>query len=279
MERLLNFAYQYRAFFTFLALELFCAWLIIENNRYQSTKFFNSSNRIAANIIGFSHGVKEYFSLRQINSGLAQENAALRKKLEQRNQSLYTLETRELKDPLIINRFDFVSAKVINNSVDLFKNFITINKGKDAGIAPGMAVVSGDGAVGKVKSVSDHYAVLISLLNIDEQVSSIIKNSGYFGTAQWDGVDFRVIQLRYIPRHVTLHLGDTVVTSGYNAIFPEGILVGIIKEVNLKEEALFYDIKVELAQDFGKLAFVEVIKSNLKQEEDSLERITIGDPK
>src|SRR5258708_38225161 len=128
MERLLNFAYQYRAFFTFLALELFCAWLIIENNRYQSTKFFNSSNRIAANIIGFSPGVKEYFSLRQINSGLAQENAALRKKLEQRNQSLYTLETRELKDPLIINRFDFVSAKVINNSVDLFNNFTTINK-------------------------------------------------------------------------------------------------------------------------------------------------------
>jgi rod shape-determining protein MreC len=279
MERLLNFAYQYRAFFTFLALELFCGWLIIENNQYQSTKFFNSSNRLAANIIGFSHGVKEYFSLRQINSGLAQENASLRKKLEQRNQSLYSLETRELKDPLIINRFDFVSAKVINNSVDLFKNFITINKGKDAGIAPGMAVISGDGAVGKVKSVSDHYSVLISLLNIDEQVSSIIKSSGYFGTAQWDGVDSRIVQLRYIPRHVTLHMGDTVVTSGYNAIFPEGILVGIIKEVNLKEEALFYDIKVELAQDFGKLAFVEVIKSNLKREKDSLEQITIGEPK
>lgn len=279
MERLFNFFYQYRAFFSFLALEVFCAWLIVENNQYQGSKYFNSSNRVAAGINGFSHGVHEYFSLRQINIDLADENTSLRKKLEQRNQSLYSLEMRELKDPLIINRFDFVSAKVMNNSVAMFKNFITINKGKDAGIAPGMAVISANGAVGKVKSVSDHHAVLISLLNIDEQVSSIIKNSGYFGTAQWDGVNPRIIQLRYIPRNVTLRVGDTVVTSGYNAVFPEGILVGVIKEFNLKEEALFYDIKIELAQDFGKLAFVKVVKSNLKQEKDSLERTTIGEPK
>lgn len=279
MERLFNFVYQFRAFFTFLALELFCGWLIVENNQYQSTKFFNSSNRLAAGILGFSHGVREYFSLRQINTELADENAFLRRKLEQRNQSLYSLEIREISDPLIINRFDFVSAKVVNNSTHQFKNFITVNKGSDDGIAPGMAVISAEGAVGKVKSVSDHYAVLISLLNIDEQVSSIIKRSGYFGTAQWAGVDPRTTQLRFIPRHVTVHVGDTVVTSGYNAVFPEGILVGIIQDVNLKEEALFYDIKVKLAQDFGKLAFVEVVKSNLKQEKDSLESITIGEPK
>ena len=279
MERLFNFVYQFRAFFTFLALEIFCSWLIVQNNQYQSTKFFNSSNRLAAGILGFSHNVREYFSLQQINTGLADENASLRKKLYQTNQGLYSLDVHDLKDPLIVNRFDFVSAKVVNNSTDLFKNFITVNRGKDAGISRGMAVISADGAVGKVKSVSDHYSVLISLLNIDEQVSSIIKSSGYFGTTQWDGVDPRMTQLRFIPRHVTVHVGDTVITSGYNAVFPEGILVGIIKEVNLKEEALFYDIKVKLAQDFGKLAYVEVVKSNLKQEKDSLETTTIGEPK
>jgi rod shape-determining protein MreC len=279
MERLLNFVYQYRAFITFLGLQVFCAWLIVENNQYQSTKFFNSSNRLAASIIGFSNGVREYFSLRQINAELADENATLRKKLERRNQSLYSLDVREIKDPAIINSFDYVSAKVVNNSTGLFKNFITINKGKDAGILPGMAVIGGKGAVGKVKSVSGHYAVLISLLNIDEQVSSVIKNSGYFGTAQWDGVDPRMIKLRYIPRHVNPQVSDTVVTSGYNAIFPEGILIGVIKEVNLKEEDLFYDITVELAQNFGKLAFVAVIKSRLKQEKDSLEQTTMSELK
>ena len=279
MERLLNFVYAYRALFTFLALEFFCAWLIVENNQYQSTKFFNSSNRISARIISFSSTVREYLSLRDINTDLAGENADLRKKLEQRNQSLYSFDVRELRDPAIINRFDYVSAKVVNNSTGFTKNFITINKGTDAGIKPGMAVISAKGAVGKVKSVSKHYSVLISLLNIDEQVSSVIKSLGYFGTSQWDGVDPRQVELLYIPRHVKLHTGDTVVTSGYNAVFPEGILVGVIKDVNLKEETPFYDIKVELAQDFGNLTFVEVIKSTLKQEKDSLEQVTIGEPK
>ena len=101
MERLFNFVYQFRAFFTFFALEIFCAWLIVENNQYQSTKFFNSSNRVSANILGFSQGVREYFSLREINTGLATENAALLKKIYQRNQrSLaervgFTLELRD----------------------------------------------------------------------------------------------------------------------------------------------------------------------------------------
>ncbi len=279
MERLLNFVYAYRALFTFLALEFFCAWLIVENNQYQSTKFFNSSNRISARIISFSSTIREYLSLRELNTDLAGENADLRKKLEQRNQSLYSLDVRELRDPAIINRFDYVSAKVVNNSTGFTKNFITINRGTDAGIKPGMAVISAKGAVGKVKSVSKHYSVLISLLNIDEQVSSVIKSLGYFGTSQWDGVDPRQVELLYIPRHVKLHTGDTVVTSGYNAIFPEGVLVGVIKEVNLKEETPFYDIKVELAQDFGNLTFVEVIKSTLKHEKDSLEQVTIGEPK
>src|SRR5258708_14076314 len=86
MQRLLNFFYAYRAFFTFLLIESFCAWLLILNNQYQSTKFFNSSNRLAANIISFSRRAGEYFSLRQINEELSQENAQLRAQLEQLNQ-------------------------------------------------------------------------------------------------------------------------------------------------------------------------------------------------
>ncbi len=175
-------------------------------------------------------------------------------------------------------RYDFVSAKVVNNSIAQFKNYITINRGKDAGIRPGMAVISVFGAIGKVKSVSEHFSVLISMLNIDEQVSSVLKRTGNFGTSQWDGTDPRVVNLLYIPRHVQPVIGDTVVTSGYNGVFPSGILVGIVKDVKLKEEALFYDIRVELAQDFRRLSFVKIVKSNLKNEQDSLETITVGKP-
>jgi rod shape-determining protein MreC len=71
-------------------------------------------------------------------------------------------------------------------------------------------------------------------------------------------------------------VGDTVITSGYNAVFPEGIMVGIIRKANLKEETNFWDIQIELTQDFGRLSFVDVIKSRLKNEKDSLEQATIG---
>ncbi len=272
MDRLLNFVYQYRAFFTFLFLVTLCSWLIVENNQYQSTRYFNSSNRIAANIISFSQGVREYFSLRKINEDLADENAKLRSQLERfaTRDSLFTDTTR---------RFDYISAKVINNSVLMFKNYITVNKGSSDGVKPGMAVISSKGAIGKVKSVSDHYAVLISALNVDDQMSSALKRTGHFGTAQWDGTDPRVINLNYIPRHVKPQVGDTVVTSGYNAVFPPNILVGIVQKVNLREESQFWEIKVELAQDFSRLSFVEIVKSFQKTEQDSLELKTIGEIK
>lgn len=272
MQRLFNFFYEYRTFFAFLLLEAFCAWLLIENNKFQNTKFFNSSNRLAANILGFSQSSREYFSLRQINEELSRENAQYKTLLERRTQNSGIPFVKN--DTLV--RYDFVSAKVINNSVAQFKNYITINQGEDAGIKPGMAAISIAGAVGKVKSVSEHFSVLISILNIDEQVSCVLTRTSSFGTAQWDGVDPRFVNLLYIPRHVQPLEGDTVVTSGYNAVFPAEIIVGIVKEVKLKEEALFYEIRVELAQDFRRLTFVKIVKSKLKSELDSLEKTTIG---
>jgi rod shape-determining protein MreC len=279
MERLLNFVYTYRAFFTFLLLEILCSWLIIQNNQFQSTKYFNSSDRLFARIHATSQNIRDYFSLAEVNYTLAEENAFLRKRLEQRNELIKAMPASAIKDSARIKQYDFVSAKVVNNTTKYYKNFITIDRGEDAGLQPGMAVISAGYAVGKVKTVSKHFSVLISLLNLDEQVSCIIKRTGHFGTAQWDGTDPALINLKYIPRHVMPAVGDSVVTSGYNAVFPAGTYVGKIKEVKLKEEALFYDIKIELAQDFGKLAFVEVIKSNLKKEKDSLEQVTTGELK
>ncbi|GHM99627.1 hypothetical protein WSM22_11170 [Cytophagales bacterium WSM2-2] len=276
MERLFNFLYSYRAFFTFLLLEFFCSWLIVANNQYQSTRYFNTSNSMIARINATSQSIREYFGLTGINRVLSQENAMLRNQLEQRDQLLHVYGLN-VKDSATARRYDYVSAKVINNTTKFYKNFITIDRGEDAGIQPGMAVINSLGVVGKVKSVSTHYAVLISLLNIDEQVSSLIKRSGHFGTVQYEGTDPSSVSLKYIPRHVKLQVGDSIVTSGYNAIFPPGIFIGKIKEFRLPEEAPFYEIKIELGQDFSKLAFVEIIKARLKNERDSLEQATIGE--
>jgi len=269
MQRLLNFILRNRAFFVFLALELICTWLIIKNNTYQGSRFFNSSNAAAAKALGVSQNVNNYLHLKVVNEELASENARLRQLLEQRQSAAET-------DSAIFKRFDFIKARVVNNSVNLFRNFITINKGSKAKVAPGMAVINSNKVIGKVKSVSANFAVVISLLNLDENISATISRTGNFGSVRWDGKNPRYTNLLFIPRHVNPLPGDSVVTSGLNAVFPEKILVGIISRAHLNPDGLFWDIQVELAQDFSKLQHVEVVRSIMKPEIDSLQNIFIS---
>nr|HPH45925.1 rod shape-determining protein MreC [Chryseolinea sp.] len=219
MARLFLFLYANRAFFTFLLLEVFCAWMIVENNRYQGAKFFNSSNRFIAETNNVSQGVREYFQLHEINKALAEENAMLRNQLQKISPSLQPVDSIVTNDSTEVNRFVYISAKVMNNSVGRFTNFITLNKGIDEGVEPDMAVISSSGVVGKVKTVSNHYCVVTSLLNVDVMTSAVLKRTGHYGTIQWDGLNPYTANLKYIPRHVKPVVGDTVVTSGYNAVF------------------------------------------------------------
>ena len=276
MERLIYFIYRFRAFFTFLALELFCAWIIIKNNDYQGAQFFNSSNTAIANLNNFSQGIRSYFLLSDVNTTLSEENASLRYQLEKEHQRRMMLDTLGYKpkvDSALVNRFEFIAAKVVNNQVDRYKNFITISKGEQDGIQPGMAVISSAGIVGKVKVASPHFSVVTSILHIDVMVSAALKRTGHFGTVQWKGLNPDETNLLYIPPHVKPMKGDTIVTSGYNAIFPPGIMVGTITELKLDDEALFYEIKVKLSQDFRKLSYVTVVKSNFRHEQDSIEQV------
>lgn len=269
MQRLFLFFYQYRAFFTFLFLELICAWLIIGNNPYQGARFFNSSNGLVAAMNNVSHGVREYFLLRQVNSTLAEENAQLRSRFEALNQLRYITTSPSIKDSTVMKQFDFVSAKVVSNTVNRFTNFLTINKGSEDGIETGLAVISPLGAVGKVRTVSRHYSVVTSILHVDVQISALLKRTGHFGTIQWDGINPDYVKFKFIPRHVEPVKGDSVFTSGYNAIFPEGVMIGQIEDVHLTDE-LFYDLRVKLSQDFRKLSYVEVVKNSMRNELDSL---------
>lgn len=271
MERLFLFFFENRAFFIFLLLEVISSWLIISSNHYQSAQYFNSSNSLVASINQFSHSVGDYFSLSETNRDLATENARLRSLLDRRSLTSSMSPLAERVDTAITNRYDYVSAKVVNNSVSRFTNFITIDRGSDSGIEEGMAVISHAGAIGKVKATSDHYSVVTSLLNIDVMISAVIERTGHFGTVQWEGDDPLYVSLKYIPRHVLPSMGDTVVTSGYNAIFPPDIVIGIIEDIELNDAAPFYEIRVRLSQDFQKLSYVTVVKSMLRTEQDSVE--------
>lgn len=271
MGRLFLLLFKYRAMLVFVFLEFVCAWMILSNDLFISASAFNSSNRVVAKTIEFSNSVQNYVGLQEVNSELAAENAKLIQELNSLKQSIYDINIIRIEDEAIISQYEFLDAKVINNTTEWLNNFITINRGKFNGIEPGMGVINQYGVVGKVQSVSQHYAVLASLLHNDVMVSSKMKRTGTIGTIHWGGDNPQFVNFEYIPRHISPQVGDTVVTSGYNAVFPEDIPIGVIENFDLKDDKNFYDITVKLQNDYTNLSFLYIIKNKLREEKDSIE--------
>ena len=258
----------------FVALEFFSVWMIVTNHLFLSASFFNSSNAFTANTLELSNSIDEYFKLSEVNKQLLEENANLKEEIKSIQQSIYKLDVARIRDPDIIGQYQYQDAEVINNSIHWANNFITINKGASNGITAGMGVVNQNGVVGKVKAVSEHYSVVASLLHTSLMVSSKVLRTGTICTINWDGKDPRTAQLKFVPRHVNLQVGDTVVTSGYNAVFPKETLIGIISVVTLRDDQNFYDVEVNLANDFSSISFVYVVKNKLLNEQDSVQTVS-----
>ncbi|MES2733865.1 MAG: rod shape-determining protein MreC [Bacteroidota bacterium] len=282
MQQLFQFLYRYRVFFLFILLESVSFWLIVKNNSYQSAAYFNSANYYAAKALGVSNAVTGYLNLQVVNADLATENQRLHTLLAQAQLKQPVMRVAPARidsaiyrpDSAIASRFSFKVAKVINNSTDRFKNFLTIDKGSLDGIRPGMGVISATGVVGKVKACSEHFSTVISLLHTDMMVSSKVKRNGVFGTARWQGTKPDIINLTYVPRHQSVNKGDTILTSDYNSTFTPGIMVGTVVKTQLKPADAYYEIAVALSTNFGNLAYVYVIENKLLDEQQGLENIS-----
>lgn len=270
MLRILQFLYGLRSFLLFILLEMLALWLIISNNSPQGAAFFNSSNAVFGSILKTQSDVSDFLSLAEANEDLLEQNAQLlaRLKVDLEEDSLST----DSMDSSFVAMYEFKSGKVISQTLRYAQNHLTIDKGEAQGIKPGMGVFNHSGIVGRIKSVSKNYAVAISVLNTGLLVSSKIKSSDVYGSINWDGKNSKEVKMLYVPRHVTAQAGDTVVTSGYNAIFPEGIEVGIIKQINPGSDQNYLDITVELSTDFSKINYVYLVENNQIKELDSLYR-------
>jgi rod shape-determining protein MreC len=256
-------------------LEVVCGWLIIKNNTYQGAAFFNSSNAYTAKALKTQREVTDYLHLKEANRQLAEENARLLIQYSQLSLNKQQAPAGYRLDSALAKQFSFIAARVINNTTRYSHNHLTIDKGRLDGIKPGMGVISPEGVIGVVKSCSDHYSTLVSLLHMDMQVSSQLLKNGQIGTAKWTGRDAGKIRLLYIPRHIAVQKGDTVVTSSYNSIFPQGVMVGTIAEARSSGTETFYDMDLNLSVNFNRLSYVYVIENFFKSEQDSLEKATI----
>jgi rod shape-determining protein MreC len=286
MQTLILFLYRIRAFLLFIVLEVVCLWLVFSTQPYQRSAYFNSANQWVGSVMEASSTVEEYLSLREQNTLLAQENARMREALTQfsklEEQQMYNSLSREGTQPgdtvpfigLPPPAYTFIPAKVINQSIRNQQNYLTLDRGAADGLEVDMGVIHASGVVGKIKAVSRHYATVTSILHTEVLSSARINRNNALGSVRWEGQDPSEARLLYIPRHINVQKGDTVSTTGFSGIYPEGTPIGLVKSVGTGSDATYLDIKLELLTTFNQLIWVEVVNTLERAEVDSLEKVT-----
>ena len=264
MHNLLDFLQKYHHWLLFVLLEVISGVMLFRYNSYQGSVWLSSANRVAGQFYEMESGVTSFFSLTRTNEELTLRNFYLERQVDQLRR-LYTDITKdttveERNQLQFLSQYKLIPAKVVSNSINKPDNLMTINKGKADGVEVDMGVACGNGVVGIVYLVSDHYSVVIPALNANSsRISCAIRNRDYFGYLHWTGGDPTIAFVEDIPRHAHFKKGEWVVTSGYSSIFPSGVLVGQIEKVFNSSDGLSYKLQVRLSTDFSCLRDVVVV--------------------
>lgn len=270
MRNLINFFFKYSTWIIFIIYVVVSCILLFNNNPYQHHIYLTSANKVSSSIYNSTSNVTSYFHLKDINedlhhqnSKLEQEVISLRKELQKFHDIIYN---DSMQVTPALSQYKFRIAHVINNSIHRAHNYITIDKGTRDSIKPEMGVVDQNGVVGIVNIVGENTARIISILNPDLRLSCKLKGSDNFGSLVWDGRNPNEAILEELPRHAEANIGDTIITSGYSAVFPEGIPVGIVVAHANENDDNFFALRIKLLTDFSKLGTIRVIENKMKDE-------------
>lgn len=265
MSTIFQFLYKHLHWLVFIVLEIICFVLLFSYNSYQGSIYLSTANSVTARLLSGKSRVNSYFALADDNAVLVEQNARLKERVFELEQML----SAQLQDSMAnaissewISRagYHVTGAKVVDNSINKTNNFITIDKGTAEGLAPDMGVIGTDGAVGVVYKCSEHYSLVLPLLNSKSNLSCKVLNSDYFGFLRWEGGDARYAILHDMPRYAVVNVGDTIVTSGHSSFFPDGIVVGRVEELHPSADGLYVTLRVALSTDFARLHHAFVLR-------------------
>ncbi len=270
MNELFGFIVRHSKWLVFAFFVTISCTLLFNDDPYRRHVFMTSAGRMAATVYKGANNVTSYFDLREINGDLNRRNAELQAEIVRMQETIDRLREQNFTDTLAIDsgvrHFDFIVAHVINNSISHPFNYLTINKGSSDGIKPELGVIDRNGVVDIVSTTGAHSARVISLLNPHFRLSCKIKRSDYFGSLVWDGANPSEALLEELPRHTVFEPGDTIVTSGYSAVFPSGLPVGVIIGADTDRNQNFFTLRVRLLADFTTLGNVQVVINNQAEE-------------
>ena len=270
MRNLIAFFQRFRVFLVFLVLQIIALGSFFSWMSYPRTKFFNTSSVITGGILSWKHEVTKYLTLSDANERLQKDIIALRKEMPESYINIDT-KTSLINDTLYEQAFRYIPATVINSSQQHKNNYFTIDAGRLKGISPKMGVVSSVGVVGIVYDVSDHFAVVKSILTENINFSAYIEGSTAFGILKYLDNDPRRVSLTGISNDITLKRGSLVKTRGSSGYFPKGLTIGKIDVMEPVEGKPLWDIKIRLSQDMRKVHHVFVVENILGEELEKLQ--------
>lgn len=218
-----------------------------------------------------------YFSLKKENEALRHQLNTLLNQLPQNFQSpdtssgIFAQDTIRADSLSQFRKYRYREATVINNSVNLPNNFITLHRGRQQQVEPGMVVIGPSGVVGVVLDVSDNFATVMSMLHRQSRISGRLKKTGEMGRIEWDGENPRLIQMKDIPKGVQVKQGDTILTSQYSD-FPANIMIGTVQKVIPEKSSNNFLLQVRPATDFSKIQNVFVVENIQRNEQEALEK-------
>jgi rod shape-determining protein MreC len=260
----------YGNFLLFLFLEGLSILLLLQFNHRQSEIFNHSWMLLTAGTERQVDELGDYVNLRNEVFKLQGENQALKQALENAKFA-NTVKQDSLPRDSTLQPYAFVAANVISNSITTTTNYLRIDRGSADSVATSMGVISSDGIVGVVRAVTPNYSSVMSLLHRQTRVKAAVGNDGYFGTLRWNGLSPQKMLLEAVPKHATVEPGDTVYTSGYSQLFPPGIIIGTVEEVNLAPGQNFYSISIKLRNDLSRVRYVYVVRNRMREEHKQLE--------
>ncbi len=264
MNNLAQFLYKQLHWIIFVILEVICFVLLFSYNSFQGSVYLSTANRATARLVEGKDKVTSYFGLAEKNKNLVAQNAQLQQRILELEAKASMLHLDSLTQTEALQRiyrtgYHVTSAQVVDKSINKVNNYLTINKGTSDGINPDMGVIGVNGIVGVVYKCSEHYSLILPLLNSKSSVSCKVMGSDYFGYLRWEGGDARYAMLYDLPRYSTVEIGDTIVTSGSSSFFPSGLPVGIVEEIHPSTDGLYVTLKVMLSTQFARLEHVFIM--------------------
>lgn len=202
--------------------------------------------------------IPDYISLRSENRTLRELNLKLSEEVNLlREAQLENIRLRQMLELRQRSDYPTLPAHIVGKTLQLMRNTITLDVGRENGIAEQMPIVTGLGLVGKISAASNGYSIGQILFNRRMRVSAKIQRSRVDGIIEWEGGANLV--LKNVAKTLDVQTGDVVVTSDYSSLYPEGIRIGTVASAAQIPGSLFQRVEVIPSVDFATLEEVFVV--------------------